>query len=72
MPRFTSKDGKTVIETSNPREIVNLRRDGFKETVARTKAVREEDTDSPANVAPAIKAPKSEDKPAAKASGDKK
>lgn len=57
MPRFTSKDGNVSIETSNAREIVALRRDGFKETVARTAEVREQDTESPAATVPAPKAP---------------
>lgn len=58
MPRFTSKDGKVSIETSNAREIVNLRRDGFKESVARTAEVRKADTEHPAATVPAPKAPK--------------
>lgn len=42
MPRF-EKDGLPAVETSSPREAVRLRSLGFKETAARTKAVREAD-----------------------------
>jgi len=38
MPRFTK--GDLVIETSLPTEAAELRRDGFKESKARTAAVR--------------------------------
>lgn len=41
MPRFTSPDGNLTIETAIPREAAELRRDGFKEEKARTKAVKE-------------------------------
>jgi len=45
MPRF-EKDGLTV-ETAVPREAAELRAQGFKETAARTKAVRSAEADSP-------------------------
>lgn len=41
MPRFIKDDLK--IETAVPREMAELRRDGFVEQKARTKAVREAD-----------------------------
>lgn len=43
MPRFT-KDGLTI-ETAVPSEAAELRRDGFKEQKARTKAVKEAESD---------------------------
>lgn len=46
MPRFTSKDGNLTVETAVPSEIAELRRDGFKEQSARTKAVKEADAGS--------------------------
>lgn len=51
MPRF-EKDA-IVIETASPREAVRLRSQGFKETAARTKAVRE--ADAQAEKAPTAK-----------------
>lgn len=58
MPRFTLKtdDGDLVIETAIPREAAELRAQGFAETAAKTKAVREADagpTPVPADSAPA-------------------
>lgn len=45
MPRFTLKtdDGDLVIETAIPREAATLRAQGFTETKAKTKAVKEAD-----------------------------
>jgi hypothetical protein len=60
MPRFTKDD--VTVETSNAREASQLRRDGFKESKARTAAVRENDAAKPdlAQAAPAkTDAPKS-------------
>lgn len=45
MPRF-EKDGLTV-ETAVPREAAELRAQGFKETAARTKAVKTAEADAP-------------------------
>jgi hypothetical protein len=58
-PRFehTNKD-ITPIETDNPREIIDLRRDGWKESVARTAEGREADLNTETNMVPAPKAPK--------------
>lgn len=50
MPRF-EKDGVTV-ETAIPREAVELRSQGFKETAARTKAVKSAEADTPKTAAP--------------------
>lgn len=59
-PRFEHTDKNvTPIETSNAREIAELRRDGgWKEVTAKSADVREADTNSPAAVVPAPKAPK--------------
>ncbi|WNT44909.1 hypothetical protein SEA_ABBYDAISY_14 [Arthrobacter phage AbbyDaisy] len=56
MPRFVSKDGNHVVETSVATEAAELRRDGFTEQKARTAAVRE--ADAVAQAEPA-KSPKS-------------
>lgn len=46
MPRFTSPDGETTIETAIPREAAQLRAAGFKETKARTADVKAADADT--------------------------
>jgi hypothetical protein len=46
VPRFVSKDGEHVIETAIPREAAELRRDGWTEQKARTKAVKQADTEA--------------------------
>jgi len=46
VPRFVSKDGEHVIETAIPREAAELRRDGWTEHKARTKAVKQADTEA--------------------------
>lgn len=51
MPRFTK--GALTLETAVPGEIAELRRDGFKEQKAKTKAVREADAEVEATVEPA-------------------
>lgn len=43
MPRFTSKDGKTTVETAVPREAAELRAQGFTEAKAKTAAVKQAD-----------------------------
>lgn len=48
MPRFTSKDGQTTVETSVPREAAELRAHGFAEQKAKTAAVKESDAAKPA------------------------
>jgi hypothetical protein len=45
MPRF-EKDGLTV-ETAIPREAAELRAQGFKESAARTKAIKTAEADAP-------------------------
>jgi len=47
MPRFTKEvDGReVVVETALPREAAQLRAQGFKEHVARTKAVKAADAE---------------------------
>jgi hypothetical protein len=44
-PRFTKDD--VTIETALPREAAELRAQGFKETAARTKAVKSAEADAP-------------------------
>jgi len=46
VPRFVSKDGEHVIETAIPREAASLRAQGFTEQKARTKAVKQADTEA--------------------------
>ena len=48
MPRFTKEvDGReVVVETALPREAAQLRAQGFTEQKARTKAVKEADTEA--------------------------
>lgn len=48
MPRYTKQvDGKTLaVETSLPREASRLKSEGFKETKARTVAVKAADADA--------------------------
>lgn len=60
MPRFTKEaDGReVVIETALPREAAELRSQGFKETAARTKAVKSAEADT----APKAAAPSSTSK----------
>ena len=55
MPRFTSKDGKTTVETAVPREAAELRAQGFTEQKAKTAAVRDADAEAaqPATPSPA-------------------
>jgi len=43
MARFVSKDGKHTVTTTNPREQVQLRAQGFREVKARTTAVKQAD-----------------------------
>lgn len=61
MPRFTSKDGSVVIETSLPTEAAELRSQGFTESKARTAATKAADAEAPnpAESAKSGEAPKS-------------
>lgn len=56
MPRF-EKDGVAPVETSNTREAVQLRAQGFTEFNARTKEVRAADAAVAATASPAADKP---------------